>query len=224
MMIKAVIFDLDGTLATFNLNYKALRAETRGILLNAGTPASLLEVNQSIFEMLKLCEIYFKKTPATYEQLRCKVLEITDKYELEAAQTTCLMSGAVEALKNLKEQGIKMGVCTISSQKSANHILQRFKIAEYFEVVVAREQVKHVKPHPEQLELALKALGVEGEETVVIGDSVADMTATKEIKAVAVGIPTGYSTPQQLTTAGANYLITTLTDLPIIVEEINNNN
>jgi HAD superfamily hydrolase (TIGR01509 family) len=221
MVIKAVIFDLDGTLAHFNLNYKVLRAEARGILLKASVPASLLEVNQSIFEMLKLSEIYFKKSPANYEQVRGKVLEITDKFEMEAAQTTCLMSGAVETLKNLKEQGVKMGLCTISSQKSAKHILQRFKITEYFEVVVAREQVKHVKPHPEQVELALKALGVAAEEALVVGDSIADVKAAQESKAVAVGIPTGYNSPQQLTTAGANYLITALTDLPVLIEEIN---
>ncbi|MCW4024898.1 MAG: HAD family phosphatase [Candidatus Bathyarchaeota archaeon] len=221
MAIKAVIFDLDGTLANFNLNYKTLRAEARGILLKASVPASLLAVNQSIFEMLKLTEIYFKKSPSAYEQARIKVLEITDKFELEAAQTTCLMSGAVETLKNLKKQGIKMGLCTISSQKSANHILHRFKIAEYFEGVVSREQVKHVKPHPEQVELALKALDVAAENTLVVGDSIADVKAAQESKAVAVGIPTGYNTPQQLTEAGVNYLITALTDLPVLIEEIN---
>ncbi len=53
-----------------------------------------------------------------------------------------------------------MGLCTTSSEKAANYILQRFKIDEYFKVVVSRDKVKYVKPDTEQCELALKALGV----------------------------------------------------------------
>ena len=48
MRVKAVIFDLDGTLASFNLDYKTVRAEVRGCLLNMGVPASVLSVNESI--------------------------------------------------------------------------------------------------------------------------------------------------------------------------------
>ena len=53
MPIKAVIFDLDGTLTGFNLDYKTLRAEVRGYLISRGIPTSLLKVNESIFECCK---------------------------------------------------------------------------------------------------------------------------------------------------------------------------
>ncbi len=52
MPVEAVIFDLDGTLAHFNLDFKALRGEVRGYLIRAGVPTSVLNVNESIFEML----------------------------------------------------------------------------------------------------------------------------------------------------------------------------
>ncbi|MEM0314188.1 MAG: hypothetical protein QXQ41_06545 [Candidatus Bathyarchaeia archaeon] len=41
MMIRAVVFDLDGTIVTFSMDYKALRAEVRGFLINQGVPASV---------------------------------------------------------------------------------------------------------------------------------------------------------------------------------------
>ena len=62
MPIEAVIFDLDGTLAAFNLDYKALRGEVREYLIHVGVPASVLNVNESIFEMLKKAEIFFKNS------------------------------------------------------------------------------------------------------------------------------------------------------------------
>jgi phosphoglycolate phosphatase len=224
--IEAVIFDLDGTLANFNLDYKALRGEVRSYLIQKGIPASVLDVNESIFEMLKKVEIFIKNNgkngkTKSFDEIRSQSFAIAEKYELEAAQTTGLLTGAVETLKELKTQKVKMGVCTINSEKAANYILQRFKIDDYFKVVVPRDKVKYVKPQTEQCEFALKALGTRAKSVLFVGDSVVDMQSAKELKAIAVGLTTGVSTKEQLMHHGANYVITSLTDLPTLVREIN---
>jgi HAD superfamily hydrolase (TIGR01549 family) len=222
--IEAVIFDLDGTLAHFNLDYKALRAEVRGYLMRIGVPTSVLNVNESIFEMLTKAEIFIKnkgKSAEAFEQIRSQTLAIAEKYEIESASTTSLLSGAVETLKELKRLNLKMGLCTTNSEKATNYILQRFKIDEYFNIMVPRDKVKYVKPNTEQFELALKTLGVHPQTTVIVGDSNADMQSAKELKAIAVGFPTGFSPTEQLTTSGANYIITALTDLPTLIKKIN---
>ncbi len=224
MGVKAVIFDLDGTLAGFNLDYKTVRAEVRGYLLRIGVPASVLSVNESIFEMLKKTEIFLKnsvKSADAVEQVRNEAWAIAEKYELEAAMSTGLLPGAGETLKNLKRMGLKIGLCTINSEKSMKYILQRFKIADYFDVAVPRNKVNHVKPNPEHLEAALKGLGLAPEETVVVGDSGVDMQSAKELKTIAVGLPTGVSTVEELTSFGANYIITSIADLPVLIEKMN---
>lgn len=224
MSVKAVIFDLDGTLVGFNLDYRALRAEVRGYLLKVGVPASVLSLQENIFEMLKKTEIFVRNSGKSAEEMaviRSEALGIAEKYELEAAMSTGLLSGAVETLKALKRMGLKIGLCTINSEKSASYILQRFKIAEFFDVTVTRNMVSQVKPHPEHLQVVLKALSVAPEESVVVGDSSVDMQCARELKAIAVGLPTGISTVQQLTSQGANYIITSITDLPVLIEKIN---
>jgi HAD superfamily hydrolase (TIGR01509 family) len=224
MNVKAVIFDLDGTLVGFNLDYRALRAEVRGYLAKRGVPASVLSLKENIFEMLKKAEIFVKnsgKSAEVVEQIRSEALGIAEKYELEAAMSTGLLSGAVEALKALKRMDLKIGLCTINSEKSASYILQRFKIAEFFDVVVTRNMVSQVKPHPEHLQVVLKALSVAPEESVVVGDSGVDMQCARELKTIAVGLPTGISTVQQLTSQGANFIITSVTDLPVLIEKLN---
>jgi len=152
--------------------------------------------------------------------IRSEALGIAEKYELEAAMSTGVLSGAVETLKALKRMGLKIGLCTINSEKSASYILQRFKIAEFFDVTITRNMVSQVKPHPEHLQVVLKALSVVPEESVVVGDSSADMQCARELKTIAVGLPTGISTVQQLTNQGANYIITSITDLPVLIEKI----
>jgi HAD superfamily hydrolase (TIGR01509 family) len=224
MPVKAVIFDLDGTLASFNLDYKTVRAEVKAYLVKRGVPASLLSVNESIFEMLRKTEIFVKNSskPSRFlEEIRSEALAMAEKYELEAAMSTSLLPGAVETLKALRRMNLKSGLCTINSEKSMNCILKRFGIADFFDVMVPRNKVNHFKPNPEHVEAALKALGTSAKDTVVVGDSSVDMQSARELRAIAVGLPTGVSTIEQLTSNGANYVITSITDLPLLIEKIN---
>ena len=222
--IKAVIFDLDGTIASFNLDYKALRGEIRSYLLRLGVPASVLSVNESIFEMLKKTAIFIKnsgKSAEAMDAIRSEVLAIAEKYELEAAVSADLLPGVYETLKALKRMDLKIGLFTLNSDKAANYLLQRFKIGEFFGVTVPRNRVNYVKPNPEHLEMALKVLGVAPEETVVVGDGNVDMESASELKAIAVGLPSGASKIEQMMRHGANYIITSITDLPVLIEKIN---
>lgn len=224
MPIEAVIFDLDGTLANFNLDYKTLRSEVRSYLIRIGVPTSIVNVNESIFEMLTKVEIFLKnngKSAETFSEVRSHALAIAEKFEMEAASTTNLQAGANETLKELQRMKLKIGLCTISGEKPVNYILKRFKIQDFFQVVVTRDKVKYVKPSTEQFELALKTLNVDTKVTVIVGDNIVDMQSAKELEAVAVGFPMGVSTLKQLKDNGANYIITSLIDLPILIKEIN---
>jgi HAD superfamily hydrolase (TIGR01509 family) len=224
MLVKAVIFDLDGTLASFNLPYKTVRALVKAYLVSKGVPASILSVNESVFEMLRKTETWANnsgKPEKFWEDIRNGALAITEKYELEAASSTSLLPGVTETLKVLRDKGSKIGLCTINSEKSVNCILDRFGIAGLFDVTVSRNQVKRVKPHPEHLEAALKVLGASPQEALVVGDASVDMQSAKELKAIAVGLPTGVSTVDQLMSGGADYILTSISDLPILIDSIN---
>jgi len=224
MAVKAVVFDLDGTIASFNIDYRAVRADVRGFLIRAGLPASILSINESIFEMLKKAEIFMKnngESEKAFMDVRAKASAIAEKYELEAAKTTSMLTGVLETLKTLKKMNLKLGLCTINSERSTKYILKRFGIAEFFDAVTPRDSVKYVKPSTEHLEATLEALGVKPEEAMVVGDGASDMRCARELKAIAVGLPTGVSSPKELIGSGANYFITSITDLPILIEYIN---
>lgn len=221
MTIKAVIFDLDGTITAFNLDYMTLRSEVRSFLIKTGVPASVLFVNESIFDMLNKTEIFMKnsgKSTRTLEKVRNEALAIAERHELEAAKTTCLLPNVLETLKILKEMGLKIGLCTVNSEKSASYILKTFGIAGFFDAVIPRNKVKRVKPSGEHLEAALKALKVSPKEALLVGDATRDMECAKELKVMAVGLSTGVSTQRELMNSGANYLVTSIADLPSLVE------
>ena len=224
MVVKAVIFDLDGTLVKFNLDYKAVRGEVREYLLKIGVPGSLISAKEGIFDMLKRTQIFLKnsgKSEEAIEETRSLVLGIAEKHELEAARNTSLLPGAGETLKDLKRMGLKIGLFTLNSDKAANYILQRFQIRDFFGVTVPRNKVNLVKPNPEHLEMALKVLDVGPSESMVVGDSSIDMESAKELKTIAVGLNSDITANEKLVKHGANYIITSIVDLPFLIDRIN---
>ena len=99
------MFDLDGTLANFNIDYIVVRAEVRGFLIKKGLPASILSTNESIFEMLKKTVIFLKKsgkTERTIQAVYNDALAIAEEFEREAAKTTGLLPGVIDTLQALK--------------------------------------------------------------------------------------------------------------------------
>ena len=223
MTTKAVVFDLDGTIVKFNLDYKAARAEVMESLANQGFPRSIFSINESVFEMLKKTEIYMqnhKVDNKDFPKLRKDVLGIMEKYEMESAKSTQLVPGILETLQALKKMKLKLGLFTVNSRKATEHILSTFRLKPYFTTVVTRDSVSFVKPNPIHLETVLKSLKAKPEETIVVGDSIMDMKSAQELDVFAVGTSTGFAAPEQLTQAGANCLISSPLDLIELVEKL----
>jgi phosphoglycolate phosphatase len=224
--VKALIFDLDGTLAAFNLDYRTVRKLVKTYLVGRGIPGNLLSLDESVFEMLRKTEAWAResgKSEGFIDELRHEALNTTESYELEAASRTNLLPGVVETLRALRTMGLRIGLCTINSEKSVDRILERFNLASLFDVTVSRNQVQHVKPDPEHLLVALKVLGAAPEETLVVGDSRVDMQSAKALGAIAVGLPTGVSSVEQLMAGGADYVVTEMSDVPLLARRLKEN-
>jgi HAD superfamily hydrolase (TIGR01509 family) len=221
--IKAVIFDLDGTLVKFNLDYKTVRAETKQILIKEGLPASIFSLDESIFEMIKKAQVFMRnngKEEKEMSKIKEAILKLAERHEVEAARNTELVPGVSETLKMLRKMKLKLGLFTINCYTATNYILQQLGLKQFFDAVVTRDCVEMVKPAPEHLQSALEALDVSPEETMVVGDSVSDVKSAQEVKAISIGVPVGVSTPEELARAGATCLITSLTDLPTLINEL----
>jgi len=221
--VKAVVFDLDGTIVSFNLDYKSARAEVIQFLANQGFPQSVFSMNESVFEMLKKADIYMQNHrvgPKDFSKLKKDVWNIMEKYEMQSARSTQLLPGILETLQALKKMKLRLGLFTVNSQKATEHILSTFRLKPFFKAVVTRDSVNFIKPSPIHLETVLKALKIKPEETIVVGDSVLDMKAAKGLDVFAVGTTTGLATTEQLIQAGANCLITSPTDLILLLEKL----
>jgi len=224
LTVRAVVFDLDGTIVDFNLDYKAVRADVIEFLTKHGFPSSIFSLKESIFEMLKKAEIRMRNNGEGEQQItrvREAVLSLASRHELKAAHMTNLVPGVHEMLKELRKMGLKMALFTVNDQSSTAYVLKCFGLKPFFDAIVTRESVSAVKPNPVHLEATLKALNIDPKEAIVVGDGVGDMRCALELSVIAVGVTTGMSSPKELTRAGATYLISSSADLPTLIGQLN---
>ncbi len=79
----------------------------------------------------------------------------------------------VQTLEKLKENGILRAINT-NRTTSMKHVMERFGLVPYFEMVVTALDVKNPKPHPESIEKIIDAFRLKKDEAVFVGDSVVD--------------------------------------------------
>lgn len=110
-----------------------------------------------------------------------KIKEITakylDYYYKAATVKTKLYPGFAAAIKKLHDSGIKTGIVTNKPSKILTEILEYFGIAEFFDAPIGADKVKHLKPAPDGILMALKKFGVQAEEAIMVGDSYTDIGA-----------------------------------------------
>ena len=226
-MIRAVIFDLDGTLKEFNLDIKGCRTKIINLLTQEGFSRSLFSLNESAFDMLKKIKKHLiteNRKKQEFAKIEDMVFSVVEDFELEAARTAKMFAGIPETLKALRDMKLKIALCTISSEKTTNYILKRFHLEQFFDAVITRESVFEVKPHPTHLEAALNALKVKSQEAVLVGDSVKDIECAIQLNVLAVGVTTGLSSIEELTCSGAHYIASSANEIPILIQQLNSKN
>ena len=219
-MVRAVVFDLDGTLIHFDIDYTALKEEVLRALGRLGIPTSSLSPEDTLTTILDKVECYIRASGLGNEfkkEVWAEVFRTAERFEAASVNSAKPMPGATDVLAALKERGLKIGLLTHNSSVIAVNVLERFGLKRFFDAMLARDFVEDVKPNPDHLSGVLRELGVKPDETVVVGDTVFDIRCAKELGAIAVGITTGRSLKEELEAAGADFIINSLSELlPLI--------
>jgi HAD superfamily hydrolase (TIGR01509 family) len=162
MSIKAVIFDLDGTITKPYFDFDAIREEM-GLDRNCGPVLEIME----------------KMT----DQQRRKAENILNYHEQKAVMESELNAGAKETLSELHSRGIRIGVLTRNRRDNAFAIAEKHNLE--FDAVVGREDGP-VKPDAFGVLYLCRQFGIRPRETILVGDYLFDLLCAKDAGAVAV--------------------------------------
>jgi HAD superfamily hydrolase (TIGR01509 family) len=210
LMVKAVIFDWDGTLADTK---KAVVRSFQKVLVKAGCLVSdeFIErrvgigTKKTLKEVLEECNVRFDD--AMLEKLAAEKIRI----QASLSNIVSLFEGVIELLEELQGRA-KIALATMSSRKVVGKLLSEKRIGGYFDVVVSADEIVKPKPDPEVFLVSAARLGVDPEDCVVVEDSVFGVRAAKAAKMKCIAVSSGAYSREELQEENPDLMINSLVE------------
>ncbi|WP_069806478.1 HAD family hydrolase [Vulcanisaeta thermophila] len=166
--IKAMIFDLDGTLVDtvdLHINSWIRTCEIMGMEVPSVDYVRSLMGMRALDIAARLCG---------QERAR-EALAIKNRVYESLITNVRPVSGAAEVLSSLKRRGYLVGVVTSSVRSIARKSLEAAGLLQYVDALVAGDEVSRGKPDPEPLLKLLSNLKLNVDDVVVVGDTLYDI-------------------------------------------------
>lgn len=169
--IRCVIYDCDGVLFdSFEANTRLYNDLCAWVGRGPLTKEEMQYVHiHTVFEAIRF--IFGKES-----DLEKKALEMLRERQVDLknyVEYLRIEPHLFQTLQKLKEKGILRAINT-NRTTSMKHVMERFNLDPYFEMVVTALDVNHPKPHPESIEKIMEAFELKKEEAVFVGDSEVD--------------------------------------------------
>ncbi|KGR75634.1 HAD family hydrolase [Ureibacillus sinduriensis] len=220
-MIRAVIFDLDGTLLDRDASVRNFIEDQYYRLIKC---LEYIPKEQYISRFLELdCRGYVWKD-LVYQQMVAdfKIKEVTwemllQDYVTEFCKYCIPYSNLISTLESLKAHSIRLGMITNGKGEFQMNNIGALGIEQYFETILISEWEGIKKPHPEIFQRALNKMEVNASESLYVGDH-----PENDIKAAkAVGMVGVWKKDFHWDRVHADFIIEDLEELRLIIQEIN---
>jgi phosphoglycolate phosphatase-like HAD superfamily hydrolase len=203
--VKAVLFDLDGTLmdtddqAVEKLAHRLQRLRwprphrtARRLIMASETPGNIL---------ITLLDILGLDAPLmgfTNQLRRWRGLHTQADFRIvaDAQEMITTMNGRY-----------RLAIVTTRSQAETKAFLDQYDLHDTFEILVTRESTWRLKPHPSPVRHAAQLLGVPVESCVMVGDTTVDVKSARRAGAWAVAVLCGFGERKELERAGAHAIL-----------------
>ncbi|OYV39838.1 MAG: HAD family hydrolase [Rhodospirillales bacterium 20-64-7] len=213
------MFDLDGTL--LDSVYQHVQAwqvalQAQNIPLSFWRIHRKIGMSGGLFTNMLLRETGMEFNEARIERLR----EAHAEAFLQRLDSIKPLPGAAELLAHLTAEEIPWAIATSGRMATAGRHLGELGVDPARHVVVTRDQVRHAKPDPDLFIEAARRLDVPVENSIVVGDSVWDMLASRRARALGVGVRSGGYGDDELERAGAMRVYDDPADLLRHIDEV----
>ena len=138
-------------------------------------------------------------------------------YAQNISKRSLLYPGVLRGLDELQAMGYILGCVTNKAARFTEPLLRDLGVIEYFKIVVSGDTTPKKKPDPLPLFYAAERLGVLPDESLMIGDSVNDVTAARQAGFQVVCVPYGYNHGQDIREAAPDAVVADLSELPALL-------
>ncbi|OGM08672.1 hypothetical protein A2W13_03255 [Candidatus Woesebacteria bacterium RBG_16_36_11] len=185
MAIKAIIFDLNGTILSdedeYGIAFKKV-LQRLGAKVKEDYPQTTgigVEENWPI-----LIKKYNLKTEKTSQEL---ALETQNEY-LKLLPRITVRKGFIDFIREVRKNGISVALATSNSRLVTDKILEKCNLANTFDFITTCEEVTLNKPDPQIYNIALKKMEIPPQECLVFEDSKSGVAAAKKAGIKVIGV------------------------------------
>jgi phosphoglycolate phosphatase len=209
---RAVIFDLDGTLANTMPDLSTAMNEmlTLNSLPNRNIDQLLAAINHGAREFVR------RSLPLEYQDndtfIDARLSEYNESYSRCYADNTVLYDGVAEAVYHLKEQGMKLAVLSNKPDNYTKALISKLFRENTFDYVLGQSALP-TKPDPTSAYFICGNLDTRPSETIFVGDSHVDMKTAINAKMLPAGVSWGYRNADFLIENGAQIILKSGLDL-----------
>lgn len=193
MRLRAVLFDMDGTLLDTAPDFIAI---CQAMLAERGLPAVDPQLIRDVVSggARAMVAATFALSPEApqFEALR---LEFLERYQVGCAVHSHLYEGMAELLDDIEKANLLWGVVTNKPLRFAEPIMQQLGLAERSALLICPDHVTHSKPHPEPLILACRMLDLEPASVLFVGDDLRDIESGRDAGTRTAAVRYGYIHP-----------------------------
>jgi HAD superfamily hydrolase (TIGR01549 family) len=221
--IRAIVFDLDNTLVSSNIDYAKLKLAVLDELAKAGVPDSLLDEKDSVVENFIRGKDYLQGNlnESQLQQFSDRLDKILMRIELERVDQVREIEGAISLVNSLKESGYEVGILTRGSRGYATTILDRTGFNGQLIHLVCRDDypLEEAKPNRLAMDRIAEKLHCRSEDCLFIGDHPMDLECAKMSGAAFVGVLTGSTDKEKWRQTGCESVIDSVVDLPRLLKD-----
>lgn len=208
-MIKAIIFDLDGTLLdTSHDIHKVINASLNKFGLDQ---ISYTDTLKFIGDGAK--KLVERAVGERTDMLNNVYSDYSERFANCDNKLTCLYPEEVETLNKFNEAGIHLAIVTNKPQRATEHVYADFLSNFNFNIVLGQTEYYPLKPNPASTFAILEKLGVKAGECLFVGDGETDVKTAKAAGLKCVSVLWGFRTEEQLLKAGADSFAEKFSDL-----------
>lgn len=190
MGIDLIVMDFDGTILKLMTDYKEMREKMHSLFLENGVDVNFRPLYPKIEDAFGKIRNMHGVEKA--EELRKSALSLIGEYEVAGLDETKMIPESTDFIKYSHSKGKKLAIFSSNTKICIERGLQKFSLADYFDMIISREDVKELKPSSEGLKRILDNFNTRSEETIMIGDSPHDIESAKKEGVISVGVLTGY--------------------------------
>jgi len=182
--IKAVLFDLDGTIGGINWDLEL----ERKFILDLARKYRVVAESEDLMELIEEVRMQLKHNKEMKEYMR-KLLEFESSMLDTRGVEMC--PGAREIVRAVKFNGVKTAIVSNNFHENATRVIESFGLTAYFDAIICYDDVLQPKPSPEGINEALRRLKVKPYEALFAGDTESDFLASRAAGVEAVIFPSG---------------------------------